>query len=616
MDYAQFAKEIIKNIGGEDNIISLVHCTTRLRFKLKNNDLADKSSLVKLPGVIKVMMIAGQFQIVVGTEVNDVYKEIMKQTQLEETVSRKNTGGKRSLFNDAIDIISGIFTPLLGTLAGAGILKGLLIVAVSMGILTEADGTYIILHAAADSLFYFLPIHLAITAAKKFGGDTHVAVVIACALFYPDISLEYNEELELSFFGIPVVLIKYATSVIPIILAIYVTAKLETVFNKLYPKTIKKFFTPLTLIALMVPLTLLVFGPIGNTVSEWLASGYSFVYDNSALVAGALMGASWQILVIFGLHWGLVPIALNNLSQFDMDTFTAMITPAIFAQAGAALGVWLKTNQRKVKSIAAPAAIAGLFGVTEPAIYGITLRYKKPFVIGCIAGAIGGAIVGIAGASSKSVGLPGLTTLPIFFGEGFLLFMFGVFLAYFIAMIGTYFFGYHEQTEDDTISESENLSGNENREIDDSIVHSPLTGPVISLGDVDDDVFSSEAIGPGIAIIPVKGSLHAPFSGSVTSVFPTSHGIGLTSDSGIKVLIHIGIETVQLDGKFFNMKVKYGEKVEQGQLLGTFDIEAITSEGFDITSPVVITNSHEFLDVISGEEENIEVGDRLLTVIK
>ncbi|WP_138417749.1 beta-glucoside-specific PTS transporter subunit IIABC [Aquibacillus sediminis] len=616
MDYAQIAKDIVMYVGGEDNISSVGHCTTRLRFKLKNSDLVDKALVSKLPGVIQVKQIAGQFQIVIGTEVNDVFREIMKQTQLEDTNKKQSRDEKGSLFNGAIDIISSIFTPLLGTMAGAGILKGFLIVATSLGVLTEADGTYIILHAAADSLFYFLPVHLAFTASKKFSTDPHVAVAIACALFYPDIINAYNQELDLNIFGIPVVLMTYATSVIPIILAIYVTSKIESILNKVYPSTIKKFFIPLTLIAMMVPLTLLIFGPIGNTLSEWLGGGYSFVYDNSALVAGVLLGASWQILVIFGLHWGLVPIALNNLSQFGQDTFTAMITPAIFAQAGAALGVWLKTKQSKVKSIAAPATIAGLFGVTEPAIYGVTLRFKKPFIIGCVGGAIGGAIVGVSGAGSSSVGVPGITTLPIFFGEGFVLFLLGTLIAFLISMIITYFLGYEVEIESEMIKEIDDRSKVENKALDDSIVLSPLTGAIISLEDVNDDVFSSEAIGPGVAIVPIEGKLHAPFTGSVTSIFPTNHGIGLTSDAGIKVLIHIGIETVQLDGKFFDMKVKYGDRVEQGQVLGTFDIEGITKEGFEITSPVVITNSHEYLDVINGEDENTVAGDRLLTVLK
>ncbi|QDP39197.1 beta-glucoside-specific PTS transporter subunit IIABC [Radiobacillus deserti] len=617
MDYEQLAKDIVSHVGGEDNIISLSHCTTRLRFKLKNNDLIHKVDITKLPGVIQVMFIAGQFQIVVGTEVNDLYREMLKLTKLEGHASQKSKSDeKESLLNKAVDLISGIFTPLLGAMAGAGILKGCLILAVSLGMLTEADGAYVILHAAADSLFYFLPIHLAFTAARKFEAEPHVAVAIAGALFYPDIVDAYNLELDMSFFGIPVVLMKYATSVIPIILAIYVTSKLELVLNNLYPKTIKRFFTPLTLLAIMVPLTLLVFGPIGNTASEWLGVGYSYVYDSSALVAGALSGFFWQVLVIFGIHWGIVPITLNNLSQFGQDTFTAMITPAILAQAGAALGVWLKTKQKRVKAIAAPATIAGLFGVTEPAIYGITLRFKKPFFIACMAGAIGGAIVGVSGASSKSVGLPGITTLPVFFGEGFVLFLFGVFIAFFLAMIGTYFFGLEEQIEHDMVVEMEDHSETVNKQVDDSIVLSPLTGAVISLEYVNDDVFSSEAVGPGVAIIPIEGYLHAPFSGTVTSVFPTNHGIGLTSDAGIEVLIHIGIDTVQLEGKFFDMKVKHGDRVEHGQILGLFDIEGITGEGFDVTSPVVITNAYEYLDVMSGDEENTTIGDRLLTVIK
>lgn len=615
MEHSKLAKEILTLVGGEQNVNALVHCTTRLRFKLKNREKANKAMLKKLPNVIQVMEMAGQFQIVIGPDVNEVYREIMMATNLDdEKEVEVRDDDKESFFNRAIDVISSIFTPLLGAMAGVGILKGLLILAVDFGWIVKEEGTYQILHAAADSLFYFLPILLAITSARKFRTDPYISVVIAGALLYPDLIRIYNEGLDITFLGLPIFLTNYSTSVIPIIIAVYVMSKIQPIINKWFHSSIRTFFTPLFLIATMVPLTLLVFGPFGTIVSKWLGISYSFLYEGSPFIAGAIVGFFWQILVIFGLHWGLVPIAVNNLSQFGLDTFAAMLTPAIFAQAGSTLGVWLKTRNKQVKAISGPATFAGVFGITEPAIYGITLRFKKPFIIGCIGGAVGGAIVGVSGAAANSVAVPGLTTLPVYFGQGFPLFIIGIIIAVFIAAIGTFLFGYRdeEETEDEILPSSKA----EHAAIEDSIIYSPLAGAVIPLEQVEDEVFSSGAIGSGVAIIPTKGKLFSPVNGVVTSIFPSNHAFGITSDAGIEILIHIGMNTVQLGGKDFDVQINKGDKITNGQLLATFDIKSIVDAGCSITTPIVITNSLEYLDVISSEAENVEVGERLITIVK
>jgi len=615
MDHSKLAKEILTLVGGEQNVNALVHCTTRLRFKLKNREKANKAMLKKLPNVIQVMEMAGQFQIVIGPDVNEVYREIMMATNLDDEIEVEvRDEEKESIFNRSIDVISSIFTPLLGAMAGVGILKGLLILAVDFGWIVKEDGTYQILHAAADSLFYFMPILLAITSARKFRTDPYISVVIAGALLYPDLIEIYNEGLDITFLGLPIFLTNYSTSVIPIIIAVYVMSKIQPIINKWFHSSIRTFFTPLFLIATMVPLTLLVFGPFGTIVSKWLGIGYSFLYEGSPFIAGAIVGFFWQILVIFGLHWGLVPIAVNNLSQFGLDTFAAMLTPAIFAQAGSTLGVWLKTGNKQVKAISGPATFAGVLGITEPAIYGITLRFKKPFIIGCIGGAVGGAIVGVSGAAANSVAVPGLTTLPVYFGQGFPLFIIGIIIAVCIAAIGTFLFGYRdeEEAEDEIVPSSKA----EHPAIEDSIIYSPLAGAVIPLEQVEDEVFSSGAIGGGVAIIPTEGKLFSPVNGVVTSIFPSNHAFGITSDAGIEILIHIGMNTVQLGGKDFDVQINKGDKITKGQLLATFDIMGIVHAGCSITTPIVITNSMEYLDVISSEAENVEVGERLLTIVK
>lgn len=620
MNTSELAKDILNGVGGEENVNSLYHCATRLRFKLADPKQADKEKVSKLPGVIQVVESGGQFQVVIGNEVNMVYKEINKISSLgdDDREERETSSeSKGNPFNQLIDIIAGIFTPILGALAGAGILKGLLTITTATGWLTAEDGTYRVLNAAADSMFYFLPILLAFTAAKKFGTDPYVSVIVAGALLYPDITAAYNAGENLNFFGIPVILTSYASSVIPIVLAVYIISKIEPFFDRIFPSAIRRFFTPMTIIALVVPLTLIVFGPFGSYVSAWLGNGYAWVYDGSSILAGLVMGALWQVFVIFGLHWGFVPIAVNNLAVFGEDSFVALIAPAVFAQAGAALGVWLKTKNQKVKTIAAPASIAGLFGITEPAIYGISLRYKKPFIMGVIAGGIGGAIAGLSGASSVAFALPGLTTIPVFIGDGFTLFLISLAVAFLLGIVLTYLFGYNDKMAEEAAEEVNDQPIKEEGKGDDSIVASPMTGALLPLEDINDAAFSSGAVGQGAAIIPTEGNLNAPVAGTVTTVFPTGHAIGITADSGVEILMHIGLDTVQLEGKHFDVKIKQGDKVDKGQLLATFDIEAITSAGFDISTPVIVTNYNDYMDVLAvDDQDKVTVGDRLLTVIR
>lgn len=609
MNYSQLAEKIILYVGGEENVAFLHHCTTRLRFKLIDKSKADQQEIQKLSGVIQVMESAGQLQIVIGNDVNEVYRKLEKNSALGDRIETE-THEKTSILNYLIDIISGIFTPLLGAMAGVGILKGILILLLAFNWLKEDSGTYQVLFAASDSLFYFLPLILGITAARKFGTDPYVAFVVAGALVYPDLITSYESGVELTFLHIPIYLTNYATSVIPIILTVFVMSKIEPLLNKIFPSAIKTFFTPLVLIATMVPLTLLAFGPFGNFVSGWLAEGYSLIYSNSAVIAGIVIGFSWQILVLFGLHWGLVPIAVNNLSQLGSDTLTAMLTPAIFAQAGAALGVFLKSRKKQVKSIAGPAAIAGLFGVTEPAIYGITLRYKKPFIVGCFAGALGGALAGVAGASSSSIAVPGLASLPVFFGQGFSLFLVATAISFISAAACTYFFGYQDEMNNQSTTNHQTETVIKN-----VTIASPFNGALLPLEEVPDEVFASGVVGKGIAVVPIDKKLYAPVTGVVSSVFPTSHAIGFTSEEGVEVLIHVGIHTVQLGGEYMEVFVKQGDLVEQGQHIATIEIESITACGYDIITPILVTNTGEYTDVLPIEEDNIMVGERLITVI-
>lgn len=605
MDYNKTAKEILVNVGGEENVTSLVHCATRLRFKLKNNEKANKVEVEKIPGVISVVENGGQFQVVIGNTVADVYQEFASFTNLvnDDAKNEKDAEVEGNLFNKIIDIISNIFTPVLGALAGSGMLKGILMILTTFHLLAETSGTYMILYAAADSVFYFLPLVLAYTSARKFKANPALAIVIAGALIYPSILTAVNDGTAISFLGIPVILMSYTSTVIPIILAVWLLAVLEHFFNKRIHEATKNFLTPMLCLVIVVPITFILFGPFGTYVSQGIATGYEFIYSLSPLVAGAVLGAFWQIFVMLGVHWGFVPIMLNNLSLYGRDTMIAMVAPSNFSQAGASLGVFLKAKKPEVKAIAGSAALAGLFGITEPSIYGVTLKYKKPFIIASIAGAIGGAIIGMAGASGAGNAIPGLLTIPMFIGKGFVGFVIAIVVSYFGSAIGTYLFGYDPKTmeENDEIAESDTLifSGKEEQ------IFSPLQGEVVSLSKVPDQVFSTGAMGSGVAIIPSDGKLFAPADGEITVAFPTGHAIGMITNQGAEILMHIGIDTVELDGMYYDLHTKVGDKVKKGDLLVTFDLNEIISKGYNPITPILITNSNQYKKIDLDESQEV-----------
>ncbi len=450
------SREILVAVGGEENIISLVHCATRLRFKLKEHVKANKEQCKNIDGVITVVESGGQFQVIIGNRVSEVFNAIQAITQLGNNDSaaaiKNDDGEKEGLFARAVDIISGIFTPFLGALAAAGILKGLLMMLTALGWMSPQSGVYIIWFAAADSIFYFLPIAIAITSARKFGANAFVALSVAGALVYPTLITLFNNKAALDFFDIPVILMRYTSSVLPVIISVWLLSLLERFLNKHLHDSIRNFITPLICIMLIVPLTLIAIGPLGTYLSLALANGYTFIYNLSPILAGIVAGMGWQVLVIFGLHWAFVPIMYNNISIHGSDTLKPLFAPSNFAQAGAALGVFLKTRNPKIKQIAGPATITGLFGIVEPIIYGISLRYKKPFIWATVGGGLGGAISGFAGSTAMAPGIPGLATLPIFFGPGFTGFICAITLAFVFTAVSTYLFGFNDNMEKEMLA--------------------------------------------------------------------------------------------------------------------------------------------------------------------
>ncbi|SEL02668.1 PTS system beta-glucoside-specific IIA component, Glc family /PTS system beta-glucoside-specific IIB component, Glc family /PTS system beta-glucoside-specific IIC component, Glc family [Carnobacterium iners] len=637
MKYEALAKSIIENVGGTKNINDVTHCVTRLRFKLKDDSKANTNFLKKMDGIVTVIKSGGQYQVVIGNHVPDVYDEIVKIGNFQ--TSNQELDNDTNIFNKFIDLISGIFAPTLGTLAATGMIKGFNALFVALGLLTIESGTYQLLNAIGDSLFYFFPIFLALTASKKMKVNQFTAMAIGASLVYPTLSgLTAGEPLYtlfvgtiiespvfIEFLGVPVILMSYASSVIPIILSILFASKVEKGLKKLIPDVVKTFLIPFFTLLVVVPLTFIIIGPVAIWAGNLVGAGTLVIYNLSPVLAGLIIGGYWQVFVIFGLHWGLVPIALNNLALYGFDPVLAMSFAASFAQTGAVIAVFMKTKEKKLKSLSIPSIISGLFGVTEPAIYGITLPLKKPFIMSCVAGGIGGAAIGLIGGKFYMVGGLGIFGITNFLNPvggnnatvlGIATIVTGSLILGFIL---TYLVGFGKLYEDETIiakSINEGIVGlGDEVYIVKDTIESPLKGSVVTLSDVQDEAFSSGAMGKGIAIDPVEGKLVSPVSGEITMIFPTSHAVGITSDEGTEILIHIGMDTVKMNEEGFIPHVKQGDRVIKGQLLIEFDIFKIQDAGYSVITPIVITNSKDYLDVITTDKELIDPKDQLMTIV-
>lgn len=610
IDYHKTATELLKELGGNDNITNVTHCATRLRFILKDESIVNKDKVAKIPGVITTVQAGGQFQVVIGNHVKDAYEHVIKMVTIDEEAA-KGTGNKKvGIVSRIIDVISAIFAPFLYTLAACGILQGILGVLVALNAIDTAGGTYQILNFISWTAFTFLPVLIAVTASKKFGVNTFIALVIACALVCPDYIAMVNAAKPVYFLGMKVQLLSYTSSVIPIILSIWIASYVQKFFDKYLPIVIRNLFTPMFTIAIMVPLTLLAFGPIGNTIGGAIGGIYNTLYNLSPIVAGLVVGGLWEVLVIFGVHWGITPVTVGNYANLGYDTFTGLQASAVFSQAGATFGVFLKTKNKDMKGVSASAAITGLFGITEPAIYGVNLRLKKPMICGCIAGAVGGAIGGAFHAVSWSYNMPGIATLPAYFKAGhltpFIGLVISIVVAFVLGALLTYIVGFEDEADDETKEiETSNETTETNGEATSEFV-APVTGNVIPVNQVKDEAFASEAMGKGVGIEPENGKVYAPFDGNVDAVFPTGHLVGLSDGNGAEVLIHIGVDTVKLEGKGFTTYVSQGDKVKKGDLLVEFDVELLKKEGYDTTVMFITTDTSKDVQVLSGRKEAVK----------
>lgn len=631
----EIARRVIKDVGGKDNVISVVHCATRLRFKLKDEKKANTEQLKKDPAILQVIQSGGQYQVVIGPKVGDVYDELMKENHLSANDSHNESQKKENILSRLIDIISAIFTPFLGALAGAGILKGFLTLALTLNWLSDRSGVYLVFFEIADGIFTYLPILLAFTAAKKFNTNRYLAVCLAMALVHPGINELAGKTL--SFWGIPVILGPngYISSVIPIILAVFIQQYVERFFKKIIPSFLQIIGVPLGVFLIMAPITFIIIGPIGIVLGNLLGGIYNTLYNFSPLVAGIIMGGFWQVLVIFGMHWGLVPIMMLNVSQFGQDTLMPILLPAVLSQGGAAFAVFFMSKNLKLKELALSSSITSIFGITEPTVYGVTLPLKRPFIAACIGGAVGGGFIAFKHVQNFSFGLVSLLSLPGFIPKDtknmtvLISAAIGVVIAVIIAFILTFILGFQDEpysalatvgkdNDDIPVEKSQtekDALNSTNQSEDQMILASPLTGNILPLEEIEDEVFSTGALGQGVAIDPLEGVLYAPADGELTTLFPTWHAIGLTTSDGIEVLIHLGMNTVELKGEGFEVLTQQGAQVKKGDLLVKFDIGKIKAAGYSIITPIVITNTNNYAKIMVIDQQKIAHGEELLTII-
>lgn len=650
-NYDELAKDIVAHVGGEENVRDLRHCITRLRFRLKDESKAETEYLKKRDGVVTVVQSGGQYQVVIGNHVPDVYNAVINNSSIGGEASADDDGPKGNLFDQFIDLMSGLFQPFLGPMSAAGILKGVVAILGALG-MTEANGAYALLNAAGDGFFQFLPFMIALTAVKRFKMNQFTAMAVIGAMLYPTLTnlaelpvlytlfegTVIESQITSTFFGIPIILPPggYYSTVIPAIFAIFIASRFEKWFAKRLPDTIKTFFTPFFTLLLSIPLSMLVFGPVATWLSDLIGAAFIALNGFSPILFGVVLGAAWQVLVLFGLHWGLVPIMILQVAQSGMSNIGAVINAVSFAQMGVMIAIYFKTKEAKVKQLSVPAIISAAFGVTEPAIYGFSLPMRTPFIISCIGGGIQGAFIGITGTVMYNMAGLGVFSIPAYIDpsgvdtRSLWMYLINIAVALLSGFVLTMFTKVPKLYEDEVdvattnglaLNDTSNTSLIDETTTDDGlaaqeIIASPITGQAMPLSEAPDEVFASGAMGKGIAVEPTEGVVYAPVNATVTTIFPTGHAIGLTTENGAEILIHIGLDTVNLDGKGFEKFVENNQQVEAGQELVRFDIDLIKEAGYETVTPIVVTNTGNYSDVLVTNDSEIQQGDYLFTTVK
>ena len=621
--YENLAKEILENVGGKENINSLTHCVTRLRFRLKDESKANDEALKNNPGVVTVMKSAGQYQVVIGNHVPLVYGDVCELAGISNGTQQVEEA-PQGLFNKLIDIISGCFQPILGPLCAAGIIKGLnALLVFILGSSFSNSGTYMILNAIGDSIFNFLPIILGYTAAKKFNVNVVVGMIIGATLCYPTIqtdtlsaagkaigTLPFIGAYYTKFIGIPFVSGNYTSTVVPVICIVALAAQIQKIAKKFVPEMLQNFFVPFFVLIISLPIGLLVIGPVVSLLTTVLSNMFAGLYAFSPIVTAFVIGALWQCLVIFGLHWALVPMAMVNIGNLGYDTILPGMLGTTFAATGVLAAMYLKLKDENKKALAIPGVISAFCGVTEPAIYGFLLPEKTPFVFSCIGGAVGGAIMGTVAVKQYVIGGLGIFSVVNFISPkgnatGMIVSLIAGAVSLVVGFVLTMIF---YKTNDQQV---------ENKEVtklEEEIILAPIKGEVKPIEESSDAAFASGALGKGVVILPEEGKVYAPVTGTVTVLFPSLHAIGITSDAGVELLIHIGINTVQLNGEGFTAHIKQGDQIKQGQLLVEFAMNKIKEAGYSLETPVLVTNYADLKEVKNTSASSVQLQETLIEV--
>lgn len=635
MNYKETAKAILDKVGGQENINDFLHCSTRLRMNLKDPAKAKTEEIKAMDGVMGAVYSGGQYQVIIGNDVSYVYNELKQMvtinTEADSQPNKKRDLSFKGLFESFAGLITGIFQPIIPAIAAAGMFKALLLLCTSLGILSKENQLYVLLFNIADSAFYFLPVLLAYSSAKKFNSNPYIAATLAGGLLHPKMIALLGGEVPVHIAGIPVPNISYASSVLPIILTVWLMSYVEKFADKVSPGPVKIFLKPLIVILVMAPLALTVLGPIGNYLGVGLSDGLFWIQGKIGWLTVVILAVFLPFIVMFGMHKVFYPVIFAAMVSPGYETLihSAMLSSNM-AQGAGALAVWFLAKDKKLKQVALPAGISGLFGITEPALYGVHLRLKRTLVACMIGAGSAGLFAGIVNLKAYAAVGPGLASLPMFIGaeNNFTYALITAAISIIITPIAVYFIGFNDPAgEGDVKQSSGNTATVETTEATPAapkkeklqsrlVVFSPIEGEAIPLKAVNDEAFSQEAMGKGMAIKPAKGQVVAPFDGTVQTVFRTKHSIGLKSVEGIELLIHVGIDTVKLKGQHFNVVVQEGDVVKHGQLLMEFDMEAIEKAGFDTTTPVIVTNSGDYLEIL-GYEQSEKIGPEtpLITIL-
>ncbi|MGG0174729.1 beta-glucoside-specific PTS transporter subunit IIABC [Gottfriedia acidiceleris] len=612
MDFNKTAKGILEHIGGEENIQYVTHCMTRLRFNLHDESKANRKKIENIPGVMGTTIGGNQFQVIIGNDVANVYKALLGNSSIKTEGSQKKPAEKKKRLASILDFIAGVFTPILPAIVGAGMIKALLSMSVGFGWIADKSQLYTILTSIGDGALYFLPVLLAVSAAKKLGSNIYVAMGIALALLHPQLVGLLTSGHKISFLGLPVLGIPYASTVLPILLGIWIASYLEKWIDRIIPSMLKLLVVPALTILISVPLILIAVGPLGVIIGSVLTKGLTFLFEQNGTIASLILGGTFSLLVMTGMHYALLPIALNNFATKGYDFLSPLGIMANMGQAGATFAVFFKTKNKNMKSTALSAGLSAVMGITEPALYGVNMRLKRPLIGALIGGGIGGAFYGMMGVKKYVLGgLQGLPGIPALIGPTFVYALIGFPIAFFTAFIVTYMIGFKDvEVEDD---EQEDVSVKSVAPINEALV-SPIKGEVKPLSAVNDATFSGGIMGNGSAISPEEGKIVSPVSGEIITIFKTKHAIGIRSVNGAEILIHVGIDTVKLGGKHFTAYVKDGDRVEVGDTLITFDIDAIKAEGYDLITPVVITNTPVYKTIDLVEAGKVDTKDKFMNL--